>query len=136
MVQEVHKVNGMNSYSNHVTKSENKPNIEGLINDIKKTGGPVTGASIATHAQDYRKVSLPEAFFRIDTRLTLYNTNVQVVYVNTKFPHLRGLMYKPSDEGQIGLPGRDGLFKLLDSTLAKYSKRYLTFKIKGSQSRK
>ena len=115
---------------NYVTKSENKPNIETLINNIKRTGGPVTGASIASIAQDYRKVSLPEAFFRIDTRLTLVNTNIQVVYVNTKFPHLRGLMYKPSSEGHISLPGRSGLFKVLESSLAKYSKRYLEFKFR------
>ena len=109
---------------NYVTKAEDKPNIERVIEDIKKAGGTVTGARIASQTQDYRKVSLPEAFFRIDTRLTLSNTNVQVNFVNTKFPHLRGSMYKQSPEGQIHLPGRDGSFVLLDGTLAKYAKRY------------
>ena len=109
---------------NYVTKAENKPNIERVIDDIKNAGGPVNGARVASHAQDYRKVSLPEAFFRIDTRLSLSNTNVQVNFVNTKFPHLRGSMYKQSHGGQIQLPGRNGSFVLLDSTLAKYAKRY------------
>ena len=114
---------------NYVTKAESKPNIEKVIADIRRTGGQVTGASIATQAQNYRKVSLPEAFFRIDTRLSLSNTNVQVVNVNTKFPHLRGSMYKQSQDGDFNLPGRDGLFKLLDGTLTKYAKRYFQMKI-------
>ena len=78
---------------------------------------------VATCAQDYRKITLPEAFFRIDTRLNFSNTNLQVVFVNTNFPNERGSKYEPSHEGEVQLPGRDGLFKLVEGTLAKYGKR-------------
>ena len=108
---------------NYVTKAEQKKNIESVIEDIKRTGGPITGASVATHAQDYRKISLPEAFFRIDKRLFFSNTNLQVTYVNTNFPHQRGRMFKPSNHGQIQLQGRDGNFELVEGTLVKYAKR-------------
>ena len=107
----------------YVTKAENKPDIERLIKDIRNTGGTVTGAAVASRAQDYRKVSLQEAFFRIDTRLSFSNTNLQVVYVNTNFPHNRGRMFRLSPEGDINLPGRNGSFELLEGTLVKYSKR-------------
>ena len=108
----------------YVTKAEHKPDIDKVIEDIRKAGGPVTGASVATHAQDYRKVSLPEAFFRIDTRLFLSNSNVKVVYVNTSFPTKRGTMYQLSSQGQIDLPEREGRFILVENTLTKYGKRY------------
>ena len=108
----------------YVTKAANKPNIDRVIEDIRRAGGPITGASVATHAQNYRKVSLPEAFFRIDSRLFLSNTNIQVVNVNTNFPNNRGTMYQLSNEGQIHLPGREGLFVLVENTLTKYGKRY------------
>ena len=83
----------------YVTKAKNKPDIKRVIEDIRKTGGQVTGAAVAARVQEYRKVSLPEAFFRIDTRLSLSNTNIKVVYVNTNFPHLRGVLYAPSKDG-------------------------------------
>ena len=108
---------------NYISKAEEKPNIKKVIEDIKRTGGTVSGAAVATRAQDYRKVSLPEAFFRIDTRLNFSNTNLQVLFVNTNFPDERGRKYEPSHEGDIQLPGRDGLFKLVEGTLAKYGKR-------------
>ena len=110
---------------NYVTKAENKPNIEKVIKDIQTTGGTITGAAVATRAQDYRKVSLEEAFFRIDTRLFFSNTNLQVVYVNTNFPSKRGRMFRRSSEGHINLPGRNGSFELLESTLVQYAKRYV-----------
>ena len=110
---------------NYVTKAENKPNIEKVIKDIQTTGGTITGAAVATRAQDYRKVSLEEAFFRIDTRLFFSNTNLQVVYVNTNFPGKRGRMFRRSSEGHINLPGRNGSFELLESTFVQYAKRYV-----------
>ena len=108
---------------NYVTKAENKPSIENVLKDIQRTGGPITGANVASKVQDYRKISLPEAFFRIDTKLFFVNTNLQVVFVNTNFPHERGTMYKPSTEGHIQLPGRNGRFEVAHGILAKYAKR-------------
>ena len=108
---------------NYVTKAENKPSIENVLKDIQRTGGPITGANVASKVQDYRKISLPEAFFRIDTKLFFVNTNLQVVFVNTNFPYERGTMYKPSTEGHIQLPGRNGRFEVAHGILAKYAKR-------------
>ena len=108
---------------NYVTKAEAKPNIKKVIEDIRKSGGTITGASVAARAQDYRRVSLPEAFFRIDSRLFFSNTNLQVVFVNTNFPDKRGTMYKLSPDGLIKLPGREGSFELVKGSLASYAKR-------------
>ena len=77
----------------YVKKAGHKPNINKVIEDIRKAVGLVTGASVATHTQDYQKVSLPEAFFRIDTRLILSTSNIKVVYVKTSFPTKCGTMY-------------------------------------------
>ena len=70
-----------------------------------------------------REVTLAEAFFRIDDSLSLYETNVPVVFVNTNFPQQRPRTYKQSNDGGINLPGKEGSYTPTKSILDTYEDR-------------
>ena len=107
----------------YVTKAKDKPSSQRVIQDIQEKGEPVTAARIASRAQDYREVSLAEAFFRIDDTLKMSETNLRVVFASTNFPELRGTMYQRDAGGQFLLPGREGYFKKAEGILSKYMKK-------------
>ena len=68
-------------------------------------------------------MSLPEAYFRIDGSLKLSESNMEVVYVCTKFPEDRSSSYMRAEEDGIRIPGRDGLFKETQGLIKGYSNR-------------
>ena len=107
----------------YITKAEKKPGSQSVIKDLHEKGEPISAAKIARRAEDYREVSLAEAYFRIDDTLTLAETNIPVVFINTNFPNMRGIMYQQDPSGSCLLPGRTGTFKQAEGTIAKYMKR-------------
>ena len=108
----------------YVTKARIKPKIhEELAKEFKTNSENISGQKIAERVSQYRQVSLAEAYFRIDNSLTLAYTNLDVVFVSTKFKDLRAYNYVKVDEGGIELPGKDGKFVKSKGLLEKYSRR-------------
>ena len=72
-------------------------------------------------AKNHRKVSINEAFYRIDNSLRLSESNVDVVYLNIKFPEDRSSTVSKVKDSGFEIPGRDGLFMKNKDLLDKYS---------------
>jgi hypothetical protein len=92
-------------------------------NQLKRNATTESGQKIADRAREQREVSLQEAYFRIDSSLKLAESNMEVVYVCTKFPEDRSSNYIKVEEDGVLIPGRDGLFKETQGLIKGYSNR-------------
>ena len=108
----------------YITKAKHKMGGKTKVeNQLKRNATTVSGQKIADRAREQREVSLPEAYFRIDGSLKLAESNMEVLYVCTKFPEDRSSSYMKAEEDGIRIPGRDGLFKETQGLITGYSNR-------------
>ena len=96
-----------------------------LARDLGKLGHKEKSAHILKTAADHREVTQSEAYFRIDPSLAMASTNLQVVFVNTKFPENRSRTYQrvgddENSEAAVTIDGRKGKFKPRENILDKF----------------
>ena len=72
---------------------------------------------------EHRKVSLNECFYRIDTELSLSDTNVNVCYIDARFPEKRSSVYSKIEVGGIKLFGKEGQYVRKMDMIEKYANR-------------
>ena len=96
-----------------------------LAQDLDNLGHKEKSAHILKTAVDHREVTQSEAYFRIDPSLSMASTNLQVVFVNSKFPANRSRTYQrvgddENEEATVTIDGKAGKFKARENILDKY----------------
>ena len=109
----------------YITKrSSSEKEAEEISGNLDKLGHKEKAKHILRTAADHREVTQSEAYFRIDSSLSLASTNLKVVFVNTKFPARRSRNYKRTedhDEVGVTIEGKDGKWKAGESIMDKYT---------------
>ena len=75
---------------------------------IQEIGG-ADARKIAIRADKMREICQSEAFFRIDKNLNMTESNMNVAWIDTGFPHKRGSTFSRAaeeEEGSVILPDR------------------------------
>ena len=107
---------------NYITKAKDKNNSS-LNSFLEKATPSSCRKQILDRVASHRKVSLNEAFYRIDDSLVLSESNLAVVFVNVKFPELRSSVFSKAEKGCINIPGRVFKFAKGNDLISKYSLR-------------
>ena len=107
---------------NYITKAKDKNNSS-LNSFLEKATPPSCRKQILDRVASHRKVSLNEAFYRIDDSLVLSESNLAVVFVNVRFPELRSSVFFKAEKGCINIPGRIRKFAKANDLISKYSLR-------------
>ena len=107
---------------NYITKAKDKNNSS-LNSFLEKATPSSCRKQILDRVASHRKVSLNEAFYRIDDSLVLSESNLAVVFVNVKFPELRSSVFSKAEKGCINIPGRAFKFAKGNDLISKYSLR-------------
>ena len=111
---------------NYITKSSERPKFQTeTIRKLKENRG-CTDELNRRLKNCMREVSEAEAFFRLDPELTLSETNLNVVFVNTALPQKRtGSYVRTEDENDVStnLAGKPGQFVRTSGLLDKYQNR-------------
>ena len=106
----------------YVTKGPGEREEKKMAHDLHAVGHKDKSAQLLATTMDHREVTQSEAYFRIDPKLSLANTNLPVVFVNTKFPLNRSRNYEKArieDEG-VTINNLEGRYKKRDNILDKY----------------
>ena len=106
----------------YITKSQNQ-NDSGIVSFLEQKAPSNCREQLVERAKCHRKVSLNEACYRIDNSLKLSETNIEVSFINIKFPEDRCSSFSRTVTGGFQLPGREGRFKKNLDILDKYSER-------------
>ena len=85
----------LNEARNNLIENEEAPSLENVLKSIN----------------DDRMLSLAEAFYRVDSSLSLTETNLPVLYVDADLPHKRKRFFRKCIDGPDVLPGRHGHFR-------------------------
>ena len=106
----------------YITKARNFENSS-LVTHLDKNVKSNNREQLIERAKSHRRVTLNEACYRVDNSLRLSETNIEVSFVNNKFPKQRvSTLTKVSFDG-FEIPGRTGLFKRNRDILEKYAGR-------------
>ena len=112
----------------YVTKRSisNKDEAERVAKDLDRLGHNEKARHIMRTATDHREITQSEAFFRIDSSLSLASSNLHVVFVNTRAPERRSRNYQKTenlDDLGLTIEGREGKYKAGENIIDKYMLR-------------
>ena len=106
----------------YITKAREEDKTS-LIRFLSEQSPSECRVQILEHAKCHRKVTLNEAFYRIDPDLKLSETDLDVCFIEARFPEKRKLVFSKVDIGGIKIHGKDGLYKKKQDMIDKYSSR-------------
>ena len=95
-------------------------NMKKAVEDLLKEGEDASLENVLKAIDEKRKLSLAEAFYRVDNSLFLTETNMPADSVDSDLPQRRGRHFIPDPNGRV-FPGLSGRFKAVPELFENYS---------------